>query len=41
MLGWWLVPAAVLAGFGLRYLVDRVALWWIRRYRKSNALRAA
>jgi hypothetical protein len=39
MLGWWLVPAVVLAGFALRYLVDRVALLWIRRYRKSNALR--
>jgi hypothetical protein len=37
LLGWWLVPAAVVAGWVLRQAVDRIALWWIRRYRKSTA----
>jgi hypothetical protein len=37
VLGWWLVPAAVAAGWVLRYGVDQTALWWIRRYRKSQS----
>jgi hypothetical protein len=37
LLGWWLVPAAILGGWALRYLVDRIAQWWIRRYRKTLA----
>ena len=36
LLGWWLIPAAVLAGWILRYLIDRVARWWIRRYRQAE-----
>jgi len=34
--GWWLVPALVLLGWALRYLIDRTAQWWIRRYRRSR-----
>ena len=41
ILGWWLVPAAILAGWILRYLVDQLALLWLRRYRRSNSLRTA
>ena len=37
LLGWWLIPAAVLAGWILRYLIDRVAHWWLRRYRQSES----
>ena len=36
LLGWWLIPAAILAGWILRYLIDRVAQWWLRRYRQSE-----
>ena len=36
LLGWWLVPAALVAGWILRYLIDRAARWWIRRYRRSK-----
>ena len=35
LLGFWLVPAAIIAGWILKYLTDRVATWWIRRYRRS------
>lgn len=35
LLGWWLVPAAVIAGWIVKYLTDRAATWWIRRYRRS------
>jgi uncharacterized membrane protein len=34
-LGWWLVPAAIVGGFILKYLTDHTATWWIRRYRRS------
>lgn len=34
LLGWWLVPIALLVGWGVRYVTDRVAQWWIRRYRR-------
>jgi hypothetical protein len=37
LLGWWLVPVAIVAGWGIRYLVDRIAQWWIRRYRLATA----
>ncbi len=40
VLGWWLVPAAIVAGFVLRYLVDQTARWWIRRYRRAKSLQA-
>jgi hypothetical protein len=36
LLGWWLIPAAMLAGWILRYLIDSVAQWWLRRYRQSE-----
>jgi hypothetical protein len=34
LLGWWLIPAAVFAGWILRYLIDGIAQWWLRRYRQ-------
>jgi len=37
LLGWWLVPIALLAGWGVKYFTDRIALWWIGRYRRSRA----
>ena len=37
LLGWWLVPIALLAGWGLKYVSDRIAQWWIGRYRRSKA----
>ena len=37
LLGWWLVPMAVLAGWGVKYVSDRIAQWWIGRYRRSKA----
>ena len=36
LLGWWLVPAVVVAGWVVRYLADRIAHWWIRRYRLAT-----
>lgn len=36
LLGWWLIPVAIFAGWLLRYLVDSVAQWWLRRYRQSE-----
>jgi hypothetical protein len=38
LLGWWLIPAAILAGWILRYGIDQVARWWLRRYRHSEPL---
>jgi hypothetical protein len=40
LLGWWLVPVCLVAGWVLRYLIDRTAQWWIRRYRRSNKSQA-
>jgi hypothetical protein len=37
LLGWWLIPAAIIAGLILRYLIDSVARWWLRRYRQSES----
>ena len=37
LLGWWVVPIAVLAGWAVKYASDRAAQWWIRRYRRSTA----
>jgi len=37
LLGWWVVPIALLAGWVVKYVSDRIAQWWIRRYRRSNA----
>jgi len=39
LLGWWVVPLALLAGWGVKYVSDRLARWWIGRYRRSSALR--
>jgi hypothetical protein len=36
LLGWWLIPAAIFAGWILRYLIDGVAQWWLRRYRQAE-----
>jgi|SRR5579864_3575242 len=40
LLGWWLIPVAIVAGFVLRYLIDQAAKWWIRRYRRTKSLQA-
>jgi len=37
LLGWWVVPLALLAGWGVKYVSDRLARWWIGRYRRSYA----
>ena len=37
LLGWWLVPIVLLAGWGVKYVSDRIAQWWIGRYRRSKA----
>lgn len=37
LLGWWLVPIALLAGWVVKYISDCIAQWWIRRYRRSSA----
>ena len=36
LLGWWLVPIALLGGWGVKYASDRIAQWWIGRYRRSK-----
>jgi hypothetical protein len=36
LLGWWLVPIVIVAGWIVRYLVDSAARWWIRHYRQSK-----
>lgn len=41
LLGWWLVPVALLIGWGVRSLTDRVAQWWIRRYRRLKQTQEA
>jgi hypothetical protein len=41
LLGWWLIPAAVIAGWIVKYLTDRAATWWIRRYRRSMGIEAS
>jgi len=41
LLGWWLVPATLVLGWGLRYATDRLAQWWIRRYRHRKELQEA
>ena len=39
LLGWWVVPITMLAGWGVKYVSDRTAQWWIRRYRRSTPSR--
>lgn len=36
LLRWWLVPIALAIGWALRYVTDRIARWWIGRYRRSK-----
>ncbi len=36
LLGWWLVPAALVAGWALKYVADRVAKAWLRRRRQAT-----
>ncbi len=38
LLGWWIVPIGWLAGCGLVMLTTYIAVWFVRRYRKSRAL---
>jgi hypothetical protein len=38
LLGWWLIPAAVVGGWILRYFIDWVARGWLRRYRHSEGV---
>jgi hypothetical protein len=40
LLGWWVVPLTLLAGWGVKYGSDRMAQWSIGRYRRSKASRA-
>ncbi|HXY26383.1 MAG TPA: hypothetical protein VEI73_17150 [Candidatus Acidoferrum sp.] len=35
LIGWWLVPGAVLLGWLLHYITNKIAQWWIHRYRAS------
>ncbi len=37
LLGWWVVPITLIAGFGVKYASDQIARWWIGRYRRSKA----
>ena len=41
LLGWWLVPIAVLIGWAVKVVTDRIAQWWIGRYRRSKASQEA
>jgi hypothetical protein len=38
LLGWWIVPIAGLAGLAVKYFTDRIAQWWIGRYRRSTSI---
>jgi hypothetical protein len=38
LLGWWIVPIGWLAGCALIMLTTSVALWFVRRYRRSRNL---
>lgn len=38
VLGWWFVPIGLMMGFCLVILTTRLALWCVRRYRRSHAL---
>lgn len=40
LLGWWLIPAAIVGGWLLRYLIDSTARWWIRRNRPQREIRS-
>jgi hypothetical protein len=36
VLGWWIVPVGLVAGFGLVMLTTRFAIWSVRLYRESR-----
>lgn len=36
LLGWWLVPVCVALGWIVRSITDRIAQWWIKRYRRLH-----
>jgi hypothetical protein len=36
VLGWWIVPAGLVAGFGVVMLTTRFAIWCVRSYRESR-----
>jgi hypothetical protein len=38
VLGWWIVPIGLVAGFGLVMLTTRFAVWCARRYRRPSVL---
>lgn len=38
VLGWWFVPFALLVGWAIKYLTDRIARWWIARYGGSRKI---
>jgi uncharacterized membrane protein len=38
VLGWWIVPLGLVAGFGLVMLTTRYAVWCARRYRRPSVL---
>ena len=40
LLGWWIVPIGVAAGFGLFFLTARFGLWSIRRLRRTSSVAA-
>jgi hypothetical protein len=39
LLGWWIVPIRLAVGFGLVMLTTQLAVWCVRRYRRSRASR--
>lgn len=41
LLGWWLVPCALVAALAFKFVTDRIARWWIARYRRSHGLKEA
>lgn len=38
LLGWWVVPITLLAGWGVKYVSDYLARWWIERYRRTHGI---
>lgn len=38
LLGWWIVPLGFMAGCGMVVLTTHIALWFVRRYRRSLVL---
>lgn len=41
LLGWWLVPIAAIAGWIAKVVTDRIAQWWIGRFRRQKEARGA